>query len=319
MSSKRSVFNIPPIGFVIAGALCALIGAVMLIVTFSSSLPWYQFKSRAELTTATCSDITFYTTTEDGEMKQYYTVTVKYKANLNDMESSFMDTDSSLARLRPGDDIVIYYSLDDKYEVRPAYQMPSRVWAYILYALVMAGGVVLFVYNLKTILRSRVPYAKKLVHENDVTEMYTDGKTDPYADIGLSDSSIDYAAQADSAANGTESYSDPFAVYTGYGEQQQTPAAGQYFDPNAGYTPDMPQQTNVPAYSQEDLNNPFISQVNNDPNSPFNQGGYAAPAVQQQYSTMPEQPAVPGQYYDPNSSYDLGHYADDSTGFKGNV
>ena len=243
------------------------------------------------LDTAQCSDINFYTADENGRQVRYYTVTVKYKANHNEMMSSFTDTDSSLENLQPGDDIVIYFGMDDKYEVRPAYQMPSHVWEYLLFAAMTAGGIALFVFNLRTILRSRVPYAKKLVHENDVTEMYSDGKTDPFADNGLSDSSIDYAAQTDHSADGTETYADPFAVYTGYSSEQQTPADGQYFDPNAGYTPDIP-QANIPSYSQEDLNNPFISQVNDDPDSPFNQGGYSSPAAQQQYSTLPEQPAA---------------------------
>lgn len=318
---KMKKIPVPPIALVIVGAVIAVIAAVVVISTISANYDNYNFKAYADATTAKCIGVTHYTAEENGSNVKYFTVNLKYKANLNDVISSFVDTEPSLENLDVGDDVVIYFNRQDVYNVRPAYQFKSHAGEYIFFGLLFAGGAALFVYNLKTILRSRVPYAKTLVHENDVTEMYSDGKTDPYADIGLSDRSIDYSSQNDHTTDGTESYSDPFAVYTGYNDSEQQQAApGQYFDPNAGYTPEMQQQESISGQSQDDINNPFVTQVNNDPNSFYNQGSYSDAAVQKQYSTMPEQPptAPSGQYYDPGSSYNLGHYADDPNGFAGN-
>lgn len=215
---EKTHLSLPPVVLVIAGTVIAITAAAVLLSTLFGNMENYHFRAGADLTKAECTDINTYTYDENGTPVLHYIVYVRFKANFNECQTSFDDTDIRFSELNPGDTVEIYYQRSDPSICRPTTAFPDNTAKYIIFLLVFAAGTSLAVYNLKTILRSLKPYARKLVHENDVTEVYTDGKTDPYSDNGLSDSSIDYSAHDSFSDSIMESYADPFAAYSGYEE-----------------------------------------------------------------------------------------------------
>lgn len=295
---EKQKINIPPIVFVItASAVAVICLAAIIFLNQTSSFKDEFFKEEYRRCEATCTSKSV-TSGSDGET---YYLDIDFTIKQNGYDTSYSvtlaETDPRFSDIDQGSTLEIFYHVDDPYTCRPAmlYQTPTT--SYIILAAVIVICLFVIYHHAVVIARNRHKYVPKFESPDEIGYMGEAG-----AETGLDDKEIDYSAGQTQSNNPMDSFVDPFAVYTGYDDnedQQQT--QNNYFDPNAGFEnmPSYEDEQNYPSMSEEDLNNPFAANINNDPNNPYNAGTYDAPV----------------SMFDPNSDYNSAEiYGDSSFG-----
>lgn len=263
---EKKKFNIPPIVFVILGAVMLVVSLFIIIKNANASSEMRDFLKNATTTQAVCVGKSAFTQTENNKDVVYQSLHLNFSIGSKpyDIYVDVPGLDENAVPL--GEEFTLYYNRDNPNDCLPEAAIPQpKTSLYIIAAIVaLAGGVLLWI-NLDTIIRNRKPYGTKL--EQEEIGIYGDNTVDN----GLSDSSIDYGAGDRITDSVTESFVDPFATYTGYDEGGEEPAEGAYFDPNAGYdqstayeTEQMNPYDNGAGYDQN-LNDPFVSNATEDP------------------------------------------------------
>lgn len=289
---KKSGFKLSPMILVIVGGLMIVVSLIVHLVLVSQNKEEREFLMGALTVTAYCEDKESFTTDTSEGVVTHYSVAVSYTIGNDDYRISIVSDDPSYASLGVHDEFMAYYHSEDPTTIRPDFTISNHAQENVIIFIVSLIGITLVVVNLITIFRN--------LHSPEKIEAPEEIGTlgDNTVDNGLSDSSIDYSASTPSGDNTMDSFVDPFASYTGYDESAPDENVGG-FDPNAGcdqpyeehnvqhdgldlndpFVSGAPQdlypfgsapvsEPEMPAHN-EDLNNPFVTNINTDPDSPF--------------------------------------------------
>lgn len=207
-------FNVPPIVFVIAAAVVALVCIIVIISVSNSSKVDDMFETEHAQVTATIINKSI-TSTDEGET---FYIDVEFNAETKEGEFPFTvrmtETSPEFKNLDIGDQLEIYYKNSDPSYCRPVFIYPNNTALYIIMCvIILACAVVIFI-NTSTILRNIHGYVPKFEKPDEIGYM-----GDPNAESGLDDKNIDYGATDVFSNNVMDSYVDPFATYTGYEEE----------------------------------------------------------------------------------------------------
>ena len=272
--NEKKKFNIPPIALVIVSVILLFVGIVLLLNIIDSEKEFKEFESIATRTKAEVLSKSVYTSGTDDDFTVHYIFSLSFNTGKFDWGDTFNvqidETSDAFKNVDIGQKIEVMYDPDNPYDCRPVIKYENHTSAYILIGLLIVGSLVLGFINTDTLIRNIHGYTPKFTKPDEIGTM-----GDASVDNGLSDTQIDYGA-SDTFSDGVmNSYSDPFATYSGYGDENSSPPPpdGNYFDPNQNYNNyNEPQQNPFPN-SDFDLNNPFNT-VNTDPNNPYNVGSY---------------------------------------------
>lgn len=274
---KEQKFHVPPIAIIILCGILIIVFLFVLINKISSNKYKEDFKRSAAYTEAVINSKTVYTEGDDNNYTIHYItdLTIDTDKHNEGGEYSFrVDlTAPELENLEPGQTIAVYYNSDNPSECIPASDIPDNTVSYFALVIILIILGIIAGINIDTLVRNIHGYTPKYTRPEDIGTMGEAG-----ADNSLSDSQIDYGANDTFSSNVMDSYSDPFATYSGYDEDQgNSSPEGNYYDPNSffsegqQYTP-VQDQINT---NTDDINNPFLSSVNTDPDNPYNQGNYS--------------------------------------------
>ena len=272
---KKTKFKISPMAVIIASVITAVICIIVIVVLGNLSGQDDMFSEDYKRTEATCTnkeissgnngriyfiDLTFYAKNHISEEDTQYNVRIS-------------ETDPKLADVDQGQTIDIYYKTANPSYCHPVMIYPDYTVITIILWIIVGGCVVAAGINLSTVMRNKNGYVPTYEKPEDIGTFGDVG-----ADSGLSDKKIDYSAGDVFSDNLMDSYVDPFATYTGYDEENTAQDSGG-FDPNAGYSNPEPYQQEQPnsGMDEDSLNNPFATQINNDPSNPYNTGTYSSP------------------------------------------
>ncbi len=300
--TKKKKFNIPPIAIIIICGILIIVFLFILINKISSNKGKEDFKRSAVYTEAVIDAKTSYTAGDDNNYTIHYLtdLTVDTDKHNEGGEYSFrLDlTTPELEKLNPGETIGVYYNPDNPSECIPASDIPNYTVNYfVLIIIIVILGIITGI-NVDILMRNIHGYTPKYTRPEDIGTMGEAG-----AENSLSDSQIDYSANDTFSAGVMDSYSDPFATYSGYDEEKTDDPSpdGSYYDPNSFFTGDQqyaPVQDNINT-NESDINNPFLSSVNTDPDNPYNQGNYSG--------TVPDNGNAPSEN-DPFAFYGDGSF-----------
>ena len=273
-TKKKKKFRIPPIVLVILAVIIMGVCIGISVNVNNASKEARDFRMQASEAEAEILTKTAYTIGTDEDFVIHYVFGIAFSTDMNDDVKNFTttidETDQSLRTLEPGDIISIYYIAENPSDCHPASLYTDHLATYIILAIIFIGALLLAWINIDTIIRNIHGYKPLFAKPEDIGTF-----GDPTVDNGLSDNSIDYSAGDVFSNNLMDSYSDPFATYSGYEEGENSSPDGSYYDPNASFAdsqPVVPDQ-NID-HGDMDLNNPFLTNINNDPNNPYNQGNF---------------------------------------------
>lgn len=275
---EKKKINIPPVAFIIAGIVGIIICLIIFLNLNNSPYKDEMFKDGFDRCEAVCTgkNITSAAGTETYLID--ITFDVKQKGTDATYNVRLTETDPSLAYIDQGTAFEIYYKTDNPNYCHPVQIYPDYTAAYIVLAVIVLLLSALIIHNTVILIRNKDGYVPKFEKPDEIGYMGEVG-----TDSGLSDEHIDYAAGDVFSDHLMDSYVDPFAVYTGYDDNSESQPENDnrnYYDPNAGYEQAQnyqPEQA-YPNMSQEDLNNPFATNINTDPDNPYNAGAYETPA-----------------------------------------
>ena len=275
---KDKTIHIPPIAVILVCGALIILCLIILIVRISSNKDNEDFKRSAVYAEAVINGKTMYTIDEDGQNVYHYLtdLTIDTDTYNDGGEYSFrLDlTTPELENLEPGQTIGVYYNPDDPTQCRPASDIPNYGLLYLALVIILVILCIIAGININTLVRNIHGYTPKYTRPEDIGTMGEAG-----ADNNLSDSNINYGASDFFSNSVMDSYSDPFATYSGYDDSEQSPG-NDYYDPNSSFAEGQqyaPVQDNINAEGT-DLNNPFAS-ADNDPDNPYNQGNYYQPGL----------------------------------------
>ena len=273
-TEKKKKLRLPPIVLVILAVIIMICCVIVSMHITNSNKENREFLKEATKTEAEIRNKTAYTLGTDDDYVIHYVFEIAFNMSKYTDEKDFVTTMDETAEilkdLEPGATIEIYYNNDDPSECHPAMIYSDNTAAYVILIILFVAAIAMAWINIDTIIRNIHGYAPRFAKPEDIGFM-----GDRNADNGLSDNAIDYGAGDVFSNNLMDSYSDPFATYSGYDEGENNPPEGSYFDPNASCgtpQPDVPDQTID--HGGADINNPFLTNVNTDPNTPYNQGNY---------------------------------------------
>ena len=267
---KGKKFHIPPITLVIISAIILVVSLFVMIYTANVSKEGDEFRSKAHTAQARIMSKTVYTLNndEDDGFTVHYLMNITFNTEEDGSGDQYNiqldETSSVFDTLEPDDTMTVLFDPNDPSDCRPETKYRNNNILYIILVVISIGSIVVAAINLETIRRNIHGYTPKYTCPDDIGTLGEAG-----AQNGLGDSSIDYSASDVYSNNLMDSYSDPFATYSGYDEEQPEQTAGQYYDPNAnaqnmGYDPGEERINN----DDTDLNDPFAI---------YGTGGYGDP------------------------------------------
>ena len=274
LTSKKIHFA--PITVVIGAVLGIIICFIIMISLMNAGNADEMFSESYAKTEAVCLNKEI---SSQGDHQLYF-LELSFKAvdsvtgNEKPVIVRISETDPRLADVDQGGTIDIYYRTANVNFCHPAMLYPDYTIPIIILWVLIAACVAAAGMNIVTIVRNKDGYVPKYEKPEDIGTLGEAG-----ADSGLCDNNIDYSAGDVFSDKLMDSFVDPFATYTGY-EETENPANGNYYDPNAGYSGTEQYQPEPPAAPSYDpqLNNPYATAVNSDPDNPYNKGTYDTPA-----------------------------------------
>ena len=291
---KKTKFKISPIILVILGAVIAVACLAAVFAVKASDKDNDNYRKTAALTSALCTDkYTYSSANEKGDTVSHYVITAKFGNEVNSYTVTMTSEDPAYDSIDINSEFDLYYQTDDPYDCRPAAAFPDRLPLFIFLFSLTAVSLAVAALNLATIFRNLEP-AEKLPEIEEIGIL-----GDNTVDNGLSDMNIDYTASTPSGNTIMDSYSDPFASYSGYNEGDEPVQTG--FDPNAGYT--GPHSYEQPKIAGDDINNPFVNA--NAPGYQYDTGHFAADPFAPQYDESLNDPFIQNVNTDPNSPFGI--------------
>ncbi len=269
-------FNIPPIAFVIFSGV-VIIGCIIGICSVYSM--YYEdesFKSAAGTADAVCTDKTVFVDGNNYALIHHYVMVVQFYTEDDENGELYQVTlDESnvyFENIEVGDTIQLYYDKEEPTICHPTILYGDPTPYYIIFGIVILAAFILAVINLNTLIRNINGYTPKYTKPEGIGYM-----GDGSATGGPGDSSIDYNSANAFNDKLMDSYVDPFATYSGYGDGEAESfetEQGGYYDPNLKYdnNEDLSTESNIP--HDVDINNPFPTNINTDPNNSYNVGSY---------------------------------------------
>lgn len=313
--NEKKKFNIPPIALVITAVILLGISIVLLVGLIDSEKEIREFRSIAKSAHAEVLTKTVYTSGTDDDYTIHYIFDISFNTNKFDWGDTIRlqidETSDTFKDVDIGQKIDILYDPNNPYDCRPEMRYPNNTFRYILLALMIIGSLVLGGINLDTLLRNIHGYTPKYTKPDEIGTM-----GDASVDNGLSDNQIDYGASDSFSDHLMDSYSDPFATYSGYDEENAAPTEGNYYDPNQNYSGYVEPQPSAMPVNDIDLNNPFNT-VNNDPNNPYNAGSYEPQPINSPFENYDDpfkiygDGSFNGNFPQDNSSQVFGEGSDD--------
>ncbi len=277
MADNQKKFHLSPMIPLIFGVVVAVVCVVVMVVARNNGMADETFYNASAEVKAECVEATIYTSNENGTAQEHYNLLLTYSYRNRDYEALIDETTPTLKGVDIGDTVMVRCLREDPQICRTSDSIPSQISLYITCLVILLAGLLIAALNLRTILRNLHPVYQKLEQED--MELYAgDGTAAPGQDH-LSDTSIDYAAGDTFSDRLMDTFSDPFATYTGYEEEgagtpsAETPA----FDPNRGYSAPSPDEA-MPDYG--DINSPFATAPTGplDPRTTFDPNrGYGDP------------------------------------------
>lgn len=270
-NGKRK-FNIPPIAFVIFSVV-VIIGCIIGICSVYSM--YYEdesFKSAAGTADAVCTDKTVFVDGSNYALINHYVMVVQFYTEDDENGELYQVTlDESnvyFKNIEVGDTIQLYYDKGEPTICHPTILYGDPTPYYVIFGIIILAAFILAVINLNTLIRNINGYTPQYTKPEDIGYM-----GDGSATGGPGDSSIDYNSANAFDDKLMDSYVDPFAAYSGYGDGEAESfetEQGGYYDPNLKYdnNEDLSTESNIP--HDVDINNPFVTNVNSDPNNPYN-------------------------------------------------
>ena len=269
-------FNIPPIAFIIAAAVIILGCVIGICSVYSSYYEDESFKNEAGTVDAVCTEKTVFDEGTGDKTEVHYVMIIEFKTDENKDEEPYQvvldETDEYFGNISIGDTIPIYYDKENPTICHPTILYSDPTAIYVVLGIVIFAAVILAGINLNTLLRNIHGYTPVYTKPEEIGVM-----GDGSAENGLGDSSVDYNAADVFSDKLMESYVDPFAAYSGYeGGENGNPEIpqGEYYDPNSKYSGNQSFDDNSHVPHDVDINNPFVTNVNSDPDNPYNMGNY---------------------------------------------
>lgn len=273
-TEKKKKFHLPPIVLVILSGIIMICCIIISIHVTNANKENREFMKDANKAEAYVRNKTAYTIGTDDEYVIHYNLEIAFNTSKYTDEKNFVTvidvTSEAFKDIEPGMTIDVYFHEDNPSDCRPAILFTDNTMIYIILVIGFIFAIAMAWLNLDTIIRNIHGYAPRFAKPEEIGFM-----GDPNVDNGLSDNSIDYSAGDVFSNNIMDSYSDPFATYSGYEEGQNGSFNESYYDPNASYNSSQPEAPDgYIDHGGADLNNPFVTSADTDPNNPYNQGNY---------------------------------------------
>lgn len=252
MGNKKA--KLSPIVIVICTALILVSSLITVFAVSKHDSDDNEYRDTARLAAAKCLDKEEYTSTDDGVPTRYYRLFIEFDAGHGMLSTEITSDDPSYNTIDVNSEFDVYYQTDDPYNCRPAFTFPNRTRLYVFLGILSAVSIVLMIINIITIIRNIHGYQPAFEKPDDIGTF-----GDINADSGLGDKDRDYSGTNPVNDKIMDSFSDPFATYSGYDENGSgEQLSGEYFDPNAGYSEPPAADYGVPNEGY-DLNDPFVS------------------------------------------------------------
>ena len=268
----KNKINIPPIIIVIISGLVILTCLIGIFTIKRPNAEQDAFLKKSKSTTAVCHSMEERTSAGASGDENNYILNISFSLtemnHVTEYKTTIIETDPSAGSIDQGSEFQLLYDPDNPYDCHIASAYNDHKMTYAVLWTIVVIFLMVAAFNIIIIVRNKDGYTPRYEKPEDIGIL-----GDPDADNGLSDRSRDYGATDTFSNNIMDSYADPLQTYGG---SEEKAVEGEYYDPNSFYSETEQQPPADPFFrgEQEDLNNPFISEVNSDPANPYNTGNY---------------------------------------------